>query len=144
MNGGTGLVQDTKTLTVHGTFSPRGTTLAAGTSFTLGGTTAGILDVKSTGKVILDLYANNSSEFFSVAGTTSGTKLLFAAGSAIELRPQAGYVPQVGDAFDLWNSANALADFVNTGIVTVVVTEPASLGLLGLGAMVLLRSRPRR
>ncbi len=168
MNGGTGLVQDTKTLTVHGTFSPRGTVPASGTSFTLGGTTSGVLDVKATGKVILDLYANNSSEFFSVAGTTSGTKLLFAAGSALELRPQPGYVPQVGDTFDLWNSANALADlttlsnvassitlvgspynldtsaFVSTGVVTVVVPEPASLGLLGLSAMMLLRTRPRR
>jgi hypothetical protein len=158
------------TVTVNGTWSPRGTTLADGTAIGVGsGSRFGQVIMGSTGKIILDLFADQSNEFFNVAGTNNATELTINTGT-LELHPQDGYTPQVGDSFDLWNLTAAtgfsptmnlgdgsnitlpgytldLSDWTTDGIVTVSgstsVPEPASLALLALGGLTLLHRRRR-
>ncbi len=168
MNGGTGIgLVDSRTITVDGEFSPRGTTLASGLAFQLGSGTpgppdtnkTGVLNQSATGKVLLDVYSNGSNEYFDIVGLTSGTQLNL--NGTVELRLQGGYTPSVGDSFDLWNMLEGSAAvrtldsttitlpgyeldtsaWTTTGVVTVV-PEPASVALLLLGAVpVLLRRR---
>lgn len=167
--GGTGTAgNNDATINVNGTWSPRGTTLADGTTIGVGGGGRyGKVIMGSTGNIILDLFGNNSNEFFNVAGTNNNSTLTIDTGT-LELRPQDSYVPQVGDSFDLWNlvastgftptmnvgdGSNIVlpgftldtSDWATDGIVTVSgatgVPEPASLALLALGGLTLFRRR---
>lgn len=167
MNGSTAIgITDSRSLTVSGEFSPRGTTVDSGLAFQLGSgidTTNrnGVLDQTATGKVLLDVYDNGSNEYFNIVGLTSGTKLTL--NGTVELRLQGGYTPLPGHSFDLWDLADgSLAEltlgdgsnvllpgytldtslWTTNGVVTVV-PEPASVALLFLGAVPLLLRRQR-
>ena len=155
---------DSRTLTVDGTFSPRGTTTPGATSFFVGSARWGRVHMGSTGTILLDTYGDGDNEFFAVNGMTTSTQLTLDTGS-VELRLQDGYTPDLGDVFTIWTLADeseavmALGDgsnismpglgsglsldtsqFETTGAVTVV-PEPATLGLFLAAVLAFLRCR---
>jgi hypothetical protein len=102
----------TKRITVNGTWSPRGTTVAAGTAFGVGsGVYPGSVVLGATGTVILDAFGDKTNEFFSMGGPSS---LTLNTGS-IQLRPQGSYVPKAGDSYRLWTNAVGSSATMNIG-----------------------------
>lgn len=107
--------QEHKSVTVYGTWSPRGTAVASGTSFTVGNASYhGNVILKSTGTIILDVFGTTTNEYFRVNGMTSFSGLFLNTGS-IQLRPQGGYVPKGGDTFTLWTLAAGSLATMNIG-----------------------------
>ncbi len=164
MTGGASIgITDARSITVHGSFRPRSATTAAG--FQVGSSTrTGILDVSATGTIILGLFGDNSNTYFNVVGPTSGTRLtLNNEGSSVLLQPQEGYVPEPGHSYKLWSLADGslatmnIGDGSNISIVgssygldtslwesegiVSVIPEPATLGLLTVGVLAMLRRR---
>lgn len=93
-SGGLGIPQaESRSITVYGTWSPRGTAVASGTSFTVGtGNTSytGNVILRSTGTIVLDVFGTTTNEYFRVVGMTASSGLFLNTGS-IQLRPQGGY-----------------------------------------------------
>ncbi len=122
-------VSDSVTLLINGIYSPRGTSASDQRALTLGSATRwGKVTLGATGVIYLDVYGNNDNEYFDLVGTSALTALTLNQGT-IYLRPQEGYVPQVGDTFTLWKIAEGSAAVVNTGDELNIVLPGYALDL---------------
>ena len=148
------------TLSIDGTFSPRGSTSAG--AYTIGGggdAYYGRLRLHSTGTLNLDVFGNGDNEYLSIVSTAAGAELDLSSGT-VALVLQGGYTPQIGDSFNLWDKVAGdavvtpgdgsnislpgytldLSQWASDGIVTII-PEPATLGLLAVGGLALLKRR---
>jgi len=93
----------------------------------------------------IDPYTNGQALPAGIVLEPGGVLTLLVAGNPIFFKVPTGFVPEMGDRFGFGartgglNAQNRIDDVV---INTVVVPEPAALGLVAVGALLL--TRPRR
>ncbi len=151
-NGAGSMRNETRTLSVSGLWRVSDNSNGANVFLVNNGST---VSLNTGGTIELDLFANNVNESFSLENAAGTIDL---ADGTINLVPQGGYTPAEGDTFDLFNvtagtfnpgdgSNVTLAGYTldtsayaSTGVVTVV-PESASLGLLAMGGLGLMRRR---
>ena len=164
-----GLVQGFATLRDNdltlsgGTFAPRDS-VNGNNDFSFGTTAADFyLD---TGTLQLDLFGDGVNEYWVVGNTSSD---LWLDTGTVELVPQGGYVPASGDSFQIFDNTAASTDILfqadaanvviqgfktvtwdtsqwdltdgTLTVETLVVPEPATLGVFALGLLCLARRR---
>lgn len=125
-------------------------------------TTGGDIYLLPGGEIQLDIFGNNTNEYFNFrkanGGAPGSSGTLDLSNGTVSLTPQ-GYTPMVGDSFDLWETFTGgdggtvlgtgsnislsgytldISAFSSTGVVTVsgaAIPEPGSLMLFGMASL---------
>lgn len=162
---GTSNIRGNVSLNMDGTFRPGGSSAASAYTINEGGD----LILGSNGTIELDVFGDMDNESFSlnIGSNTVGSTLDLSTGT-IDLKVH-GYIPLLGDSFDLWDISNGnssvtpgtgenivlsgyildLSEWTSDGVVTVSavssVPEPSVIGwLIGFSGVLQMLLRRRR